>query len=35
MQTSSPLFKVDPQSPLPIHVQIKEQIKWLSGKELL
>lgn len=35
MQTSSPLFKVDPQSPLPIHVQIKEQIKWLIGKELL
>ncbi|CAM3488205.1 MULTISPECIES: GntR family transcriptional regulator [Saccharibacillus] len=35
MQTSSPLFRVDPQSPLPIHVQIKEQIKWLIGKELL
>ncbi|OWA34411.1 hypothetical protein B9G55_19090 [Saccharibacillus sp. O16] len=35
MEHSDALFKVDPHSPLPIHVQIKEQIKWLIGKDLL
>lgn len=29
------LFTIDPHSPLPIHIQIKEQIKWLIGKDLL
>jgi len=32
---SSLLFKIDSRSSLPINVQIKEQIKWLIGKELL
>ncbi len=35
MERSDALFNVDPRSPLPIHVQIKEQIKWLIGKDLL
>lgn len=35
MEYSSALFKIDPSSPLPIHAQIKEQIKWLIGKDLL
>ncbi|OWR32987.1 hypothetical protein CDO73_00310 [Saccharibacillus sp. O23] len=35
MGTSDALFTVDPNSPLPIHVQIKEQVKWLIGKDLL
>ncbi|CAM4364333.1 GntR family transcriptional regulator [Saccharibacillus endophyticus] len=35
MENSGALFNVDTRSPLPIHVQIKEQIKWLIGKELL
>ncbi|MDN4494494.1 GntR family transcriptional regulator [Ureibacillus aquaedulcis] len=29
------LFKIDNHSPLPINVQIKEQIKWLIGKDIL
>ncbi|MDF2963697.1 MAG: GntR family transcriptional regulator [Paenibacillus sp.] len=33
--TTDTLFKIDQQSPLPINVQIKEQIKWLIGKNLL
>lgn len=28
-------FNIDPDSPLPIHIQVKEQIKWLIGKDLL
>lgn len=32
---SSLLFKIDSRSPLPINVQIKEQIKWFIGKEFL
>lgn len=35
MEHSNPLFKIDSSSPLPIHVQIKEQIKFLIGKDLL
>jgi len=35
MEYSSALFKIDPHSPMPIHVQIREQIKWLIGKDLL
>ncbi|MGK9185308.1 GntR family transcriptional regulator [Priestia filamentosa] len=35
MEHSELLFKIDSQSPLPISVQIKEQIKWLIGKGLL
>jgi len=35
MELSGTLFKIDPNSPLPINVQIKEQIKWLIGKDLL
>lgn len=35
MDYSGSLFKIDPKSPLPINVQIKEQIKWLIGKGLL
>jgi GntR family transcriptional regulator len=35
MEYSGALFKIDSQSPLPINVQIKEQIKWLIGKDLL
>src|SRR3954466_4241628 len=35
MELSSTLFKIDPDSPLSINVQIKEQIKWLIGKDLL
>lgn len=35
MKYSGSLFNIDFQSPLPINVQIKEQIKWLIGKDLL
>ncbi|MEJ8306713.1 GntR family transcriptional regulator [Saccharibacillus sacchari] len=35
MEHSGPLFTIDPDSPLPLHIQIKEQIKWLIGKDLL
>ncbi|NGZ74811.1 GntR family transcriptional regulator [Saccharibacillus alkalitolerans] len=35
MEMPDLLFRVDSQSPLPLHVQIKEQIKWLIGKDLL
>jgi GntR family transcriptional regulator len=35
MEHSGLLFKIDSQSPLPINMQIKEQIKWLIGKDLL
>ncbi|KAB8128995.1 GntR family transcriptional regulator [Gracilibacillus oryzae] len=35
MEHSGLLFKIDTHSPLPINVQIKEQIKWLIGKGLL
>jgi len=35
MVHSSLLFKIDSRSSLPINVQIKEQIKWLIGKEYL
>lgn len=35
MEHSELLFKIDSHSPLPINVQIKEQIKWLIGKDLL
>lgn len=35
MMHSSLLFKIDSRSSLPINVQIKEQIKWLIGKEFL
>ncbi|MFC7686658.1 GntR family transcriptional regulator [Ureibacillus sp. GCM10028918] len=35
MEHSSLLFKIDSKSPIPINVQIKEQIKWLIGKDLL
>lgn len=35
MEHSDLLFTIDPRSPLPINVQIKEQIKWLIGKDLL
>ncbi|MEM1503717.1 GntR family transcriptional regulator [Domibacillus sp. 8LH] len=35
MEYSSSLFKIDSRSPLPINVQIREQIKWLIGKDLL
>ncbi|WP_262679383.1 GntR family transcriptional regulator [Paenibacillus sp. J5C2022] len=35
MKYSSFLFKIDSGSSLPINVQIKEQIKWLIGKDLL
>ncbi|WP_121614274.1 GntR family transcriptional regulator [Mesobacillus foraminis] len=35
MEHSGSLFKIDSRSPLPINVQVKEQIKWLIGKGLL
>lgn len=35
MDQSNLLITVDVESPLPINVQIKEQIKWLVGKDLL
>ncbi|WP_181397586.1 GntR family transcriptional regulator [Gracilibacillus dipsosauri] len=35
MEHSGLLFKIDAHSPLPINVQIREQIKWLIGKGLL
>ncbi|MDQ1002854.1 GntR family transcriptional regulator [Neobacillus niacini] len=35
MEHSGLLFKIDSDSPIPINVQIKEQIKWLIGKDLL
>lgn len=35
MEYSRALFKIDSDSSLPIHVQIKEQIKLLIGKDLL
>jgi GntR family transcriptional regulator len=35
MEHSGSLFKINSHSPLPINVQIKEQIKWLIGKDLL
>ncbi|MGK9185312.1 GntR family transcriptional regulator [Priestia filamentosa] len=35
MEHSGLFFKIDSYSPLPINVQIKEQIKWLIGKDLL
>ncbi|HZH63114.1 MAG TPA: GntR family transcriptional regulator [Metabacillus sp.] len=35
MEYSGSLFKINSHSPLPINVQIKEQIKWLIGKGLL
>lgn len=35
MKHTEMLFVIDNQSPLPINVQIKNQIKWLIGKELL
>lgn len=35
MEHSGLFFKIDSHSPLPINVQIKEQIKWLIGKDLL
>lgn len=35
MEHSRLPFKTDPQSPLPINVQIKEQIKWLISKDFL
>ncbi|MGN7941480.1 MULTISPECIES: GntR family transcriptional regulator [Bacillaceae] len=35
MEHSGIPINIDPLSPLPIHVQIKEQIKWLIGKDLL
>ena len=35
MEQSGLLFKIDAHSPLPISIQIKDQIKWLIGKDLL
>lgn len=35
MNPSNLLIKIDTNSSLPINVQIKEQIKWLIGKDLL
>jgi GntR family transcriptional regulator len=35
VEDSDLLFKVNPHSPLAINVQIKEQIKWLIGKNLM
>ena len=35
MEHSGLLYKIDSNSPFPINVQIKEQIKWLIGKDLL
>lgn len=35
MERSGLLFHVDTHSPLPISVQIRDQIKWLIGKDLL
>lgn len=35
MKHTELLFKIDNHSPLPISLQIKDQIKWLIGKELL
>ncbi|MCZ8516281.1 GntR family transcriptional regulator [Paenibacillus filicis] len=35
MDDSNILFTIDTKSHLPINVQIKEQIKWLIGKDLL
>lgn len=35
MDHSNLLFKIDHHTPLPINIQIKEQIKWLIGKDLL
>lgn len=35
MEHSDLLFKINFDSPLPINVQVKEQIKWLIGKGLL
>lgn len=35
MEHSGLLFKIDSHSPFPISIQIKEQIKWLIGKDLL
>lgn len=35
MEYSKALFKIDSESSLPIHVQIKEQIKLLIGKDFL
>lgn len=35
MEYTGSLFKIDSKSPLPINVQIKEQIKWLIGRDLL
>lgn len=33
--TQASLFKIDTRSPLPLNVQIREQIKWLIGKGIL
>ncbi|MEK4438950.1 GntR family transcriptional regulator [Paenibacillus sp. FSL K6-2862] len=35
MNSTNLFFKIDTSSSLPINVQIKEQIKWLIGKDLL
>ncbi|SFF45057.1 DNA-binding transcriptional regulator YhcF, GntR family [Paenibacillus algorifonticola] len=35
MEHSRLLFKIDTHSSLPINVQIKEQIKWLIGRDIL
>ncbi|UQZ33440.1 hypothetical protein C2I18_07635 [Paenibacillus sp. PK3_47] len=35
MEASGLLFNIDADFPLPIHIQLKEQIKWLIGKGLL
>ncbi|WP_217984672.1 GntR family transcriptional regulator [Terribacillus saccharophilus] len=35
METNSSLFNIDHNSPYPINIQIREQIKWLIGKGLL
>ncbi|AWB46073.1 hypothetical protein DCC85_19130 [Paenibacillus sp. CAA11] len=32
MKNTGLILKIDPHSPLPIHIQLKEQIKWLIGK---
>ncbi|WP_176470224.1 GntR family transcriptional regulator [Terribacillus saccharophilus] len=35
METDSSIFNIDHNSPYPINIQIREQIKWLIGKGLL
>jgi len=35
MEDSNTLFRIDPSSPLAINIQIREQIKYLIGKDIL